>query len=174
MLSETDRPDEPFKTVISTPTTVAGGQYRVLTEDAQIKVYRSEPGIFWLDASGLLPLFRSYREWAHQIRVQLKNAGFESVVAVGNGRQAGGGFQVTADAVLDDGLLDVMGIVDVEVSQLGTIFGELANMKAPENKYVHYAKLPAFRIESDNRLGAYVVEAELVAQVNREYRSGVF
>jgi lipid kinase YegS len=74
------------------------------------------------------------------------------VVAVGNGRQAGGGFQVAPDAVLDDGLLDVMGIVDVEVTQLGTVFAELANMTAPGNKYVKYAKLSAFRIESDEPL----------------------
>ena len=71
------------------------------------------------------------------------------VVAVGNGRQAGGGFQLAPDAVLNDGLLDVMGIVDVDVPELGAIFGELGNMTASGNRYVKYAKLSAFRIESD-------------------------
>jgi lipid kinase YegS len=74
------------------------------------------------------------------------------VVAVGNGRQAGGGFQLAPNAILNDGLLDVMGIIDVEVTQLGTVFSELADLANPDNKYVHYAKLSAFRIEVDEPL----------------------
>jgi lipid kinase YegS len=41
------------------------------------------------------------------------------VLAVGNARQAGGGFQVTRNAMLDDGLLDVMAIADFQTKDLG-------------------------------------------------------
>ena len=74
------------------------------------------------------------------------------VVAVGNGRQAGGGFQLAPDALLNDGLLDVLGVVDVDVTQLGAVFAELANLTAPTNKFVRSTKLAAFRIESDDPL----------------------
>ncbi len=72
------------------------------------------------------------------------------VVAVGNGRQAGGGYQVTPRALLNDGLLDVIGVVDVEVSNLGGVFGELADVASDKNKYVRYSQLSKFRIESDS------------------------
>lgn len=71
------------------------------------------------------------------------------VVAVGNGRQAGGGFQVAPTALLNDGLLDVMAIVDVEVGQIGAIFSELSSLDSKSNKYVHSAKLSEFQIQSD-------------------------
>lgn len=70
------------------------------------------------------------------------------VVAIGNGRQAGGGFQVAPHAILDDGLLDVMAIVDVEVGQLGAVFKELSDLEADANRFVKYTKLSEFRIES--------------------------
>ena len=89
----------------------------------------------------------------YHARVTTPDGGIEYgrlfVVAVGNGRQAGGGFKVTPEATLDDGLLDVMGIVDVEVNQLGAVFSELATISSPSNKFVRFARLPAFRIESD-------------------------
>lgn len=44
------------------------------------------PGVFWLDASGILPLYRSYREWAERILEGLAEARFQAVVAVGFSR----------------------------------------------------------------------------------------
>lgn len=69
------------------------------------------------------------------------------VLAVGNGRQAGGGYQVAPDALIDDGLLDVMAIHDVELNQLGNVFGELMEPRNIDNKYVHYFQIPSFEIE---------------------------
>ncbi len=46
----------------------------------------SSPGVFWLDASGILPLYHSYREWAERIRDDLAGALFEAVVVVGFSR----------------------------------------------------------------------------------------
>ena len=40
------------------------------------------------------------------------------VFAVGNGRQAGGGFQLCEQALLDDGLLDLMVLPDVPYDQV--------------------------------------------------------
>lgn len=46
----------------------------------------SEPGVFWLDASGLQPLERSLGEWASRIRDGLGERGFVARVAVGYSR----------------------------------------------------------------------------------------
>ncbi len=43
----------------------------------------SEPGIFWLDASGLQHVFPSLEGWAASIRKDLLRANFQSIVAVG-------------------------------------------------------------------------------------------
>ncbi len=69
-------------------------------------------------------------------------------MAVGNGLQCGGGYQVTPRAKLNDGLLDVMVIHDIEVAQLGTILSELLNLGAEENRFVAYAQVPSLKIES--------------------------
>jgi protein ImuB len=45
-----------------------------------------EPGVFWLDASGLSRLFPSLREWADRLRAALEEIGFQSAVAVGFSR----------------------------------------------------------------------------------------
>ena len=44
---------------------------------------RARPGVFWLDASGLQPLFASLVDWARGVRVQLRAAGFRAWVVVG-------------------------------------------------------------------------------------------
>ncbi len=44
---------------------------------------RARPGVFWLDASGLQPLFASLVDWARGVRVQLLAAGFRAWVVVG-------------------------------------------------------------------------------------------
>jgi protein ImuB len=49
----------------------------------EIEPSASEPGILWLDASGLLNLFRSLEAWASLIREALAGAGFEARIAVG-------------------------------------------------------------------------------------------
>jgi lipid kinase YegS len=70
-------------------------------------------------------------------------------MAVGNGRCAGGGFQVTPRALLNDGLLDLMLIVDFEVLEFGVLISELFNLGAEENRCAVYRQLKSFRIESD-------------------------
>ncbi len=69
------------------------------------------------------------------------------VIAVGNGRQAGGGYQVAPQAMLDDGLLDVMAVHDVEISEFGTLFSEIMKPQSADNRYVYYGRMASFRIE---------------------------
>ncbi|MCP3981000.1 MAG: DNA polymerase Y family protein [bacterium] len=45
-----------------------------------------EPGVFWLDASGLNRLHESLQRWAGLIRADLRRAGFASTIVVGFGR----------------------------------------------------------------------------------------
>jgi len=70
------------------------------------------------------------------------------LMAVGNGRQCGGGYQVAPDALLNDGLLDVFVVRDAEVPQLGLVLNELLDPAAEANKYVTYRQLPSFSLES--------------------------
>ena len=44
---------------------------------------RARPGVFWLDASGLQPLFASLVDWARGVRARLRTAGFRGRVVVG-------------------------------------------------------------------------------------------
>ena len=44
---------------------------------------RARPGVFWLDASGLQPLFASLADWGCGVRAHLRVAGFRTWVVVG-------------------------------------------------------------------------------------------
>jgi lipid kinase YegS len=74
------------------------------------------------------------------------------VMAVGNARQAGGGFQVTPNASLIDGLMDVMFITDFQTRELGLVIQELQDFANLENRFVHYRQVPGFEIEVSGKL----------------------
>jgi lipid kinase YegS len=74
------------------------------------------------------------------------------LMAVANGRLAGGGYQVAPKSLLDDGLLDVMVIVDVDIREFGVLLSELMNLGAETNRYAVYRQLKSFRIESEKPL----------------------
>jgi diacylglycerol kinase family enzyme len=69
------------------------------------------------------------------------------VMAVGNARQAGGGFQVTPNAYLDDGLMDAMFITDFQTKDLGLVIQELQDYTNTDNQFVHYRQVQGFEIE---------------------------
>lgn len=52
----------------------------------RIEPSHREPGIFWLDVSSLRFLFPSLEAWANEVRIDLREAGFRCVVAVGFSR----------------------------------------------------------------------------------------
>lgn len=88
------------------------------------------------------------------------------VMAVGNNRLAGGGFEVAPKARLDDGLLDVALIRYHPEAEIPRLARELKTIDAPENKYVYYRQLPEFTIESEKGIhfnldGEPTVETQL-------------
>jgi len=68
-------------------------------------------------------------------------------MAVGNARQAGGGLQVTPNAYLNDGLMDVMFITDFKTKELGLVISELQDFTNTDNQFVHYRQVPGFEVE---------------------------
>ena len=68
-------------------------------------------------------------------------AGSGPVAIVGNGRQAGGGIQVTPRARVDDGLLDVLSVRDIPALALLTAARELQEL-SPDGEYISYWQTP--------------------------------
>ena len=67
-----------------------------------------------------------------------------ALVAVGNGRQAGGGFQVAPRAELGDGLLDLVLVPAVALPQFAQLASELMQVDFEDNQYILYRQLSAF------------------------------
>ncbi len=78
--------------------------------------------------------------------------GLVLILAVGNGRQCGGGYQVAPKALLNDGLLDVVVVHDVQMQQFGLVLNELLNLTAETNEFVTYKQVPTFSLESSRPL----------------------
>jgi len=74
------------------------------------------------------------------------------VMAVGNSRLAGGGFEVAPKARLDDGLLDLAVLRDLAVSDVGQLAKELEAPDNPENKFLVYRQLAEFTLEADREV----------------------
>ena len=74
------------------------------------------------------------------------------IMAVGNSRQCGGGYQVTPKALLNDGLLDVVVVHDADVQQFGLVLNELLNLTAKTNRFITYEQVPEFTLESTRQL----------------------
>lgn len=73
-------------------------------------------------------------------------------IAVGNCRQAGGGFQVCPRALLDDGLLDLMIVPDVPRAQVLRLLGSSRNGELADQPEVVYAQLPWFEMQTNEPL----------------------
>lgn len=71
------------------------------------------------------------------------------MLAVGNGRQSGGGYQVTPRAWLDDGLLDLVCVRDADLTKWRAVYQEMANPDWHENEYVDYRQLKSFQFETN-------------------------
>lgn len=73
-------------------------------------------------------------------------------MAVGNNRFAGGGFEVAPAGSVDDGLLDVAALTYQPNPDLTRLKAELRDPLNPDNQLVRYRQLPAFTIESKEKL----------------------
>ncbi len=75
------------------------------------------------------------------------------VFAVGNGRQAGGGFRVCPRARLDDGLLDVFVLPEVPANQLLMVLRDFLTLGADlPHEAVIYRQLPWVRVSSEKMI----------------------
>ena len=71
-------------TEIERARSAMGQRLRRFTPD--VEPASDEPGLYWLDASGLERLYVSLKDWADRIRFDLKDAGFLAAVVVGFSR----------------------------------------------------------------------------------------
>ncbi|WP_189474627.1 hypothetical protein [Parahalioglobus pacificus] len=74
------------------------------------------------------------------------------LIAVGNSRLAGGGFEVAPAADPRDERLDVMVLTDAVLSEPGPTLAELRDPMKPDNRRVFYRQAASFRIGSDAHL----------------------
>lgn len=74
------------------------------------------------------------------------------VMAVGNNRLAGGGFEVAPQARLDDGLLDLAVVRGLELRDLGKLAAELKTPGNPDNQYLYYRQLAEFTLEATKEI----------------------
>jgi lipid kinase YegS len=73
------------------------------------------------------------------------------VAIVGNGRQAGGGLQVTPRARVDDGLLDVLAVRDIPALALLTAARELQEL-SPDGEYINYWQTPWAEVHTEEAI----------------------
>lgn len=71
------------------------------------------------------------------------------VMAVGNNRYAGGGFDVAPKADLTDGLLDFATVSPATVGDLPKVAPEIADPYRADNAFLRYRQLSTFRLEYD-------------------------
>lgn len=69
-----------------------------------------------------------------------------STLAIGNGRNAGGGFAVTPRAEFDDGLLDLVIVPTVPLAELPGLVSELFQPAAEGNLHILYQQLTNFEL----------------------------
>jgi YegS/Rv2252/BmrU family lipid kinase len=74
------------------------------------------------------------------------------VLAVGNARQAGGGYSLTPYAHVNDGLLDAMAVHDVELTRFGAVLAELGDMRRESNRFVTYRQVERVHLETEEPL----------------------
>lgn len=74
------------------------------------------------------------------------------MMAVGNGRQAGGGALLTPHACIDDGLLDVMIVPDHDHDRVGHLLADLIQLKHGQSDHFHYLRVRSLRVESIDTL----------------------
>jgi len=79
-------------------------------------------------------------------------AGEMLLLAVCNGRQAGGGYVVGPQARLDDGLLDVLVVPNVSVDAWGQVLHDLLNLDQQPGERVQYWQVPSLEITAERPL----------------------
>ncbi|WP_158773119.1 lipid kinase YegS [Cobetia sp. L2A1] len=110
------------------------------------EVTRSTPGglkkLFGGGAYSLMGVLKAWDFRPYRGRLTLKGSEEEValfVLAIGNGRQAGGGQELAPRALLDDGYFDVLVIRDFPIGRVGEVVEELETL--PDNgHFVRYVR----------------------------------
>ena len=101
--------------------------------------------------------------------------GKKLLVAVGNGKCAGGGFYLTPDALVDDGKLDVCAIQDVPVAKILRLMPAVMAGKRVEDEAVSYSRTTGIAVESTERFSVHA-DGEVIGRevqgVNIEIAAG--
>lgn len=100
----------------------------------------------------LLKALKSSAYFGRLITPEKTYSGSVVMFAVGNGRQAGGGAHMTPDAVINDGLLDVMLVPDHDDAKFTHLLKDLIKLKTHSIEGFHYLRTATLVIESEKEL----------------------
>ncbi len=78
------------------------------------------------------------------------------LIAIGNGRSAGGGFYLTPDAILDDGLLDICLAKDISILETLKIFPFVLKGKHGRFSKIEFGQTANLTIKGDDDLPVHV------------------
>ncbi len=81
-----------------------------------------------------------------------KSEGAMLLMAVGNNRLAGGGFEVAPMARSDDGKLDLMVMLEASIQDSSKALSEIKDPMNPDNTVIRYWQAERFTIEADRPL----------------------
>ena len=68
------------------------------------------------------------------------------MLAAGNGRQCGGGYQVTPRALIDDGFLDIVYVREADFTRWAAVYQEMAHPDWQDNEFVDYQQSKSFTL----------------------------
>lgn len=71
------------------------------------------------------------------------------MLAAGNGRQCGGGYQVAPRAFIDDGLLDIVCVREADLTEWAAVYQEMTHPDWHDNEFVDYRQLKSFVLITD-------------------------
>ena len=95
------------------------------------------------------------------------------LMAVGNNRLAGGGFEVAPLARPDDGKLDLMVLLDHGLQDAAEVLREIKDPLNPDNRLVRYLQAERFDINADRPLHINLDgEPVLAQQISFSVRPG--
>jgi diacylglycerol kinase family enzyme len=89
------------------------------------------------------------------------------LIAIGNGKSAGGGFYLTPDAILDDGLLDICLAKDISILETLKIFPFVLKGKHGRFGKIEFGRTAKLNVRGDNDLPVHV-DGEVIGLDNRE------
>lgn len=89
------------------------------------------------------------------------------LIAIGNGKSAGGGFYLTPDAILDDGLLDICLAKDISVFETLKIFPFVLKGKHGRFDKIEFGRTDKLNVKGDDDLPVHV-DGEVIGLDQRE------